>query len=124
MEENLKRIYENKLMVSFIMLGFCKPIFLQYYSNLQMLDLFYDLYKILVILIIFGVCIVSCGLRFRVIKAYSYILLLGLWQLGVTIFFGGAIERAFIDCITIFSIFVFITFGLKYSSGLFIKEYT
>lgn len=118
----MKRIYENKLMVSFIMLGFCKPIFLQYYSNLQMLDLFYDLYKILVILIIFGVCIVSCGLRFRVIKAYSYILLLGLWQLGVTIFFGGAIERAFIDCITIFSIFVFITFGLKYSSGLFINQ--
>lgn len=121
----MKKIINNKIMMFIIILLFFKPICLQYFSNLSIIENLFVYGKILVaILIVFDTLLES----YPKVKVNPYLIMIFLfefWIFGITLIKEGAIFRSFIDFITIFvlclAIIKFIK-GNKEKSILIIKR--
>lgn len=112
----MKNVYNNKMTIFLLLLAFFKPICLQYYRNLQLIDSLYDVYKILAAVIILSLGFFRNGLHIKIYKQYCTIFLLGIWSVIVTVACKGYVFRAIIDFVTIYVIYIFVANGIKYNA--------
>lgn len=117
----MKKIYNSRFFVFIMFITFFKPIFLQYYSSLQIFDTLYDLLKILVIFIIIFEKFTKDYPIIKISKVLVSIICFGVWGIFVTIIKSGIVFKAFTDALTIFAVFIFINRCLEINSKQNIK---
>lgn len=100
----MKKYLNNSFIIFFMMLTFFKPICLQYYSGLQIIEKIFLFGKIFSAFIIILYSILSSYPKIKINKYCIFLFLFEIWMLFTTIVFKGNIFRSFTDFITIFSL--------------------
>lgn len=117
----MRIIYKNKIILFLLLLAFFKPISIQYYSNFQYIDNFYDAFKIFVAFLVIVQRILDVFPKIKLYKSYFCIFTLGIWGIVTTFFNQGDIGRAVIDFGSIYAIYIFITSASRLNSKKLIE---
>lgn len=106
----MKRIYDNKILISIMLIFYFKPICFQYFSSLKAIENIFVYGKIFIALIVLGESIIQTLTTCK-IKINNYLIRILLFELSIvliTIYKKGAIFRSIIDLVTIFTFSLFI----------------
>lgn len=122
MRLRIGNIYNKKILCFLFLAAFFKPNMLQYSSNLRIFDSIWNIYKLIILLLIIGNHFIFD--RGKLNKLYFLVFLFAFWSLIVTVYFNGDIVRSSIDLLTIYSLFVFVSKYYKKNHILFLKIFS
>lgn len=120
----MRIIYKNKIVLFLFILAFFKPICFQYYSNFLIVDNVYNIFKIIVAILVIAQRFIDEFPKFSMKKQYLAIFIFGLWGVITTVLNDGYLIRALIDFGTVYAIYILITKAVRYNTETFIIQMT
>ena len=107
-----------------MILAFFKPFAFQFNSSLLVLNTLYDVYKGVVIIIVFCMFIASNYPTIKLSRGFLFIIFFGVWGILTTIINQGLVGRVLTDVVSIWALYMLVSCAMKMNSKIAIGQLT